>query len=201
LSSEEYGVKGLRAILGESVKQAGGTRRAEEVACLELWAETVGEGIADATRAEKFRDGILFVVTKSSVWTHELTFYKEKAIGMMNERLGRPMVRDIRFKVGSLEAPKVFAPRAEAEFEEKRMERPEPPAESMLTERARAQVEEALAAIKNEQVRDRARRVLVQEARRQEQKRRLGWRECGRCGALHPESHRMCPLCRLHIRT
>ena len=193
-------MKGLRAILGDSVKHAGGTRRAEEVACLELWAETVGEGIADATRAEKFRDGILFVVTKSSVWTHELTFYKEKAIGLLNERLGRPLVRDIRFRVGPLEAPKVFTPESPSELEEKRAERPEP-AEVMLTERARAQVEEALAAIKNDQIRDRTRQVLVREAHRKEQKRRSGWRECVRCGTLHPEGHRMCPLCRLHIRT
>ncbi|MBW3623455.1 MAG: DUF721 domain-containing protein [Armatimonadetes bacterium] len=192
-------MKGLRSILGDSVKQAGGTRRAEEQACIGLWAETMGEGIAEATRAEKFRDGILFVITKSSVWTHELTFYKENAIRLLNERLGRELIRDIRFRVGSLEPPKVKLVRPETERTE-RVPSPEP-METMLTERARAQVEQALAAIQNEQIRERTRRVLVREAHRREQKKRQGWRECERCGTLHPESHRMCPLCRLHIRT
>jgi hypothetical protein len=194
-------LKGLRSILGDSVKGAGGTRRAEEVACLDLWAETVGEAIAEATRAEKFRDGILFVVTKSSVWTHELTFFKEKAIERMNDRLGRPLVRDIRFKVGSVEPPAALLSPTENIEETPRSERPKAVTESMLTERARAQVEQALTAIKNEQLRERTRTVLVREAHRQEEKRRQGWRECERCGTLHPAGSRVCPLCRLHIRT
>jgi hypothetical protein len=171
------------------------------VACLDLWAETVGGAIAEATRAEKFRDGILFVVTKSSVWTHELTFFKEKAIERMNDRLGRPLVRDIRFKVGSVEPPELrLSSSGEAE-EIPEVKRPEAVTETMLTERARAQVEQALAAIKNEQLRERTRPVLVRQAHRQEEKRRQGWRECDRCGTLHPAGSRVCPLCRLHIRT
>jgi hypothetical protein len=176
-------------------------RRAEEVACLDLWAETVGDAIAEATRAEKFRDGILFVVTKSSVWTHELTFFKEKAIERMNDRLGRPLVRDIRFKVGNVQPLEMRLSQEEMGEETARTERPETVTESMLTERARAQVEQALAAIKNEQLKERTRQVLVRAAHRQEEKRRQGWSECERCGTLHPAGSRVCPLCRLHIRT
>jgi hypothetical protein len=195
-------VKGLRSILGDSVKQAGGARRAEEQACLELWPVVVGEGIAEATRAERFRDGILFVITRSSVWTQELTFFKEEAVRALNERLGRPLVRDIRFKVGPLTSQ-----RLDSELEERPSE--ESPAaglpsimpETMLTERSRAQVERALEAIKNEQLRERTRQVLVREAHRREQKERQGWKECPRCGTLHPATQRLCPLCRLHIRT
>ena len=196
-------MKGLRSILGDSVKEAGGKRRAEELGTLELWAEVVGKEIAEATRAERLRDGILFVVTKSSVWTHELTFFKEQAIQRLNDRLGRPLVRDIRFKTGPLLAspPRLITPHL-----------PDAPAavpapsetdaeEALLTERSRAQVEQAISAIKDERIKERTRQVLVREAHRREQKQRQGWKECPRCGTLHPESHRLCPLCRLHIRT
>ena len=191
-------MKGLRNILDDSVRGAGGQRRAEEQGCLEIWTGIVGEEIGVATRAERLRDGILFVATRSSVWAYELTFMKEEIIRLLNERIGRPLVRDIRFKVGTVTAP---ASPAVVVRESSPAELPPPPVEAVLTERSRAQVEKAVSAIKDERIRDRTRQVLVREAHLREQKQQSGWKECPRCGALHPESHRLCPLCRLHIRT
>ncbi len=198
-------MKGLRLILGDSVKQAGGMRRVDEQACLDLWPEVVGEGISEATRADRLRDGILFVVTRSSVWTQELSFFREEAVRSLNERLGRPLVRDIRFKVGSL-TPRVPALASDeatlASHAAAPTASPEAPeAEGLLTERARLQVERALESIRNEQMRDKTRVLLIREARRREQRQRQGWKECPRCGTLHPKGQHLCPLCRLHIRT
>jgi hypothetical protein len=191
-------MKGLRTILGDSVKHAGGPRRAEELGCLELWSSVVGEKIADATRAERLRDGILFVVARSSVWAYELTFVKEEIIRSLNERLGRPLIRDIRFKTGAVVAPSAPEISEPAELPKKRAEEP---TEDLLTERARAQVESAVAAIADERVRERTRKTLVRQALRREQKQKQGWSECPRCGALRPAGQSLCPLCRLRIKT
>src|SRR5579883_245369 len=42
---------------------------------LAYWPSVVGEQMAAASRPESVRDGILFVRTKSSVWSHEFTFH------------------------------------------------------------------------------------------------------------------------------
>jgi hypothetical protein len=195
-------MKGLRSILGDSVQQAGGPRRVEEQGCLDLWPTIVGEAVADATRAERLRDGILFVMAKTSVWAYELTFAKEKIIGLMNDRLGRPLIRDIRFKVGPLTSAYPLPNGNETgEGTPSEKKKAEPATEEALTERSRTLVEQAIATITDERLRERTRLVLVREARKREQKQRQGWKECQRCGTLHPESTKFCPLCRLRIKT
>jgi predicted nucleic acid-binding Zn ribbon protein len=74
-----------------------GTKLRESLA-LAYWAEVVGEQAAAASQAETIRDGILFVRTKSSVWSHELTFLKAHILAELNRRIGRPVIKDIIYR-------------------------------------------------------------------------------------------------------
>ena len=192
-------MKGLRGILDDSVKEVGGRRRAEEQGCIELWPAVVGSGIADATRADRLRNGVLIVVTRTSVWACELALRKPEIMQAMNDRFGRPLVEDIRFKVGAL-VPSTglqTVESAEAQSPSAGVQIPEVP----ISDRLKAQVERAILSIGDDRIRERTRTVLMREAQKREHKQSHGWKECPRCGTLHPEGHRLCPLCRLRIRT
>lgn len=67
---------------------------------LKLWPQAVGPQIAAQTQPESLHSGTLFVRTTSSVWVHELHFMKEDILQKINELMGKPVVRDIHFKVG-----------------------------------------------------------------------------------------------------
>ena len=63
------------------------------------WSDTVGPQIAKRTRAVSFRDGALVVEVDGSAWMHELGFLARDLRDKLNERLGRPLVRDIKFTI------------------------------------------------------------------------------------------------------
>lgn len=65
-----------------------------------IWSEAVGEEIARRSRIDKVKNGVLFVVTENSVWSQELTYLKPKLIEKLNEKLGEPVVKDLRFSTG-----------------------------------------------------------------------------------------------------
>lgn len=68
----------------------------------ELWDRTVGAAIAENTRPAAFRGGHLVVNVSSSIWAQQLQFLKADLIAKVNRALGKPLVTDIRFKVGPL---------------------------------------------------------------------------------------------------
>ena len=80
--------------VGALVSQLGGsafeTKIREHTAPL-VWAEVVGPQVAGATEVIGVSGGVLRVATKSSVWSHELTFYKADILRRLNARLGTPL--------------------------------------------------------------------------------------------------------------
>jgi predicted nucleic acid-binding Zn ribbon protein len=160
-----------------------------EARALTLWPEVVGPQVAEATRAENVRDGVLSVVTRTSTWAFELTFHKERILRSISARLGRGVVRDIRFRVGSPDEPEAPPP-------------PEPvpmPADLVgtpLSDETVAAIAAATAAQPDTDLRDRVAAAIAAEERRAAWLRQHGYRPCTRCGALHRRPTADCPACR-----
>src|SRR5438552_2577851 len=72
--------------------------RVRESLALAYWERVVGPQAAAASEAESVRDGVLFVRTKSSVWSHELTFLKSRIISELNRRIGGPIIKEVIFR-------------------------------------------------------------------------------------------------------
>jgi len=146
-------VKALKGLLDQLAQQSGMAEQLEVRGCLSLWPEVAGEDVAKATVAERVKDGVLYVRTRSSVWACELAFYRERFVAEINQRLGTPMIRDIRFRVGPV--PEPTSPEAA----------PETPSEMEpeLEPEAAKKVEDATASVKNEALRARIRSILVRE--------------------------------------
>jgi len=67
-----------------------------------LWDEAVGETIAQNARPAAFKGKLLIVHVISSVWIHQLQFLKNDLISKLNAALGKPLVEEIKFKIGTL---------------------------------------------------------------------------------------------------
>ena len=67
-----------------------------------LWDGAVGETVASNARPAAFKGELLIVHVISSTWVHQLQFLKNDLIARVNDALGEPLVKDIKFKIGPL---------------------------------------------------------------------------------------------------
>jgi predicted nucleic acid-binding Zn ribbon protein len=66
------------------------------------WEGAVGSIIARNARPVRVDRGVILAVVSSPAWTQELTLKKETIIGRLNDRLGKPVITDIRFIQGEI---------------------------------------------------------------------------------------------------
>ncbi len=67
-----------------------------------LWDAAVGETIAQNARPAAFKGNLLIVHVSNSTWIHQLQFLKNDLISALNTALGKPLLADIKFKIGPL---------------------------------------------------------------------------------------------------
>jgi len=138
------------------------------------WTDIVGIEVATNSAPVRVADGTLVVVTRSSAWSHQLSFLADRVLAAVAARLPAAGVERLRFRVGVL--PKRRAPRvADSPADPVRL-----PGEPVPS----ASAQEALAQF--------ARHV---EAATQS-KRSAGWKACDTCGALiDPSQRASCAAC------
>jgi hypothetical protein len=67
-----------------------------------LWDEAVGATIAQNARPAAFKGQLLIVHVISSTWIHQLQFLKNDLMAKINDALGKPLIQEIKFKIGPL---------------------------------------------------------------------------------------------------
>jgi hypothetical protein len=138
------------------------------------WTDLVGGEVAANSAPVRVTDGTLVVVTRSSAWSHQLSFLADRILGGVAARLPGAGIERLRFRMGVL--PKRNAPRA-AGASDASVRLPGEPVPS-------ASPEEALAQFARH----------VQAATRT--KRSAGWKACDICGALiDPSQKASCATC------
>jgi hypothetical protein len=134
----------------------------DPIALLEAaWPEIVGENIAQHSRPERIAGGTLTVATRSSAWSHQLSFLAEQVLEAVHARCGG--IEQLRFRVAKLAERR--APTGPRSRPGARQPRPATLGES-------ASPTEAL---------ERFRRNVEGSARA---RRAAGWGACAGCGAL-----------------
>lgn len=138
------------------------------------WPDIVGPDVAKNSAPARLANGTLWITTRSSAWSHQLSLLSEHVLRAVNARLTGAELTQLRFKVGAVMRRRAspIAPRR-AQAVRRPADRP-----------AAATAAEALAHFRHDVERgDRARRSE-------------GWRDCGLCGALHPpDSGDLCVAC------
>lgn len=67
-----------------------------------LWEQAVGKPIAANARPAAFKGNLLWVHVTSSTWAHHLQFLKKDIVAKLNKVLGKELVEEIKFKIGSI---------------------------------------------------------------------------------------------------
>jgi predicted nucleic acid-binding Zn ribbon protein len=88
-------------ILERLTTKMGIAARLEAEKAVVLWEEAVGKGIARRARAVSIRNRILFVAVQNSAWLQELSLLKDGIIDKLNTLVGKEVVKDIVFRIGS----------------------------------------------------------------------------------------------------
>jgi len=66
------------------------------VAIKEAWVEVMGKGVNSYTQELHFKSGILRVKLTSSVLREELSYGKEKIIILLNEKLNKILIKNVK---------------------------------------------------------------------------------------------------------
>ena len=101
-----YKFKKASDILSVLMKDYGLGAKTHEYKILKLWDSTFGDNISSHTQPVRLIRGALTVMVDSPAWMHQLTFYRDELIEKVNDRIGKKIVTDIRFKVGKVETKK-----------------------------------------------------------------------------------------------
>ncbi len=70
---------------------------------VENWDNIVGPDLAEVTRAESISKGVLRISVKDSVWAYHLSILKPRLVKKLNDYAGGKIVKDIFFRIESLE--------------------------------------------------------------------------------------------------
>ncbi len=190
-------MRGDQPMFGLLHNVIGGMNVSEQVLAnlaLAYWARAVGLQAADASQADSVRDGVLFVRTRSSVWSHELTLHKPRLIQALNRMLGGRVIRDIVFRAQGLRkteppTPEVDTPGAE-ELAAVLLD-PDEKAELRIALRK-------LFTISDDRIRQAIGTRMTSEAKLRHWRLERGWKLCTRCSLTHKTGYDLCPNCRLN---
>ena len=98
----------LGEALPRALKSLGISRRTREAQALWLWPRVIGPHLASESRALKLTGGTLLVSASSPALAHQLHLERTMLIERLNDAIGVPAVREIRFRQEGSAAPAAF---------------------------------------------------------------------------------------------
>ncbi len=166
--------------------------KVRESLALAYWPAAAGPQMAAGSEAVSVREGVLFVNTKSSTYSHELSFYKAAIISKLNKRIGHPVIWDIVFRAQGITkaAP---APAPQNPTAEDLAAIVLTPAEQRKLQRELGRLSD----ISDPGIRRTVARRIEREARLHRWRLDHGWKPCRSCKTLHPIDGDLCPMCRV----
>ncbi len=89
--------KPLNQLIEQFLKSLGIGHKVEENYAMVYWDQVVGKEISEQTEPFKISDGTLYVKVIDPAWRNELQFFKSDIMEKLNHKIGKTMVRDIKF--------------------------------------------------------------------------------------------------------
>ena len=116
-----------------------------------VWDQAVGETVAQQAQPNFVRGGILFVKCSSSTWMQQLQFMKGPIRKELNRLLGKEVIKDIRFQIGTISPPSHDEPSAADQ-------------EAVLDDAERERIDEALRPLSDPEMKEIVRRIMIKGA-------------------------------------
>jgi predicted nucleic acid-binding Zn ribbon protein len=95
--------KPVREVLSQLLSKRGYAQIQTAAGCEAAWREAVGPKIAAHTRPGNVKRGVLEVLVRNSSLSSELAFLKSKIIKTLAKLLPEQQIRDVRFRVGTID--------------------------------------------------------------------------------------------------
>ncbi len=85
----------LGDVLKEFIQTNNLQKGMDKIDVRDAWASLMGNGVNNYTRNIMLKNEVLYVELTSAVVREELSYGKEKIVKMINEELGREVVKDV----------------------------------------------------------------------------------------------------------
>lgn len=85
-------------VLRLTIQESNMIGRLDECKAIELWPQVMGERMAARMSRPKVSCGVMVVYVDSAVLRHELNMQRTAIMGALNGRLGKEVIKMIRFK-------------------------------------------------------------------------------------------------------
>ncbi|MDE6237553.1 MAG: DUF721 domain-containing protein [Muribaculaceae bacterium] len=85
-------------VLRLTIQESNMTGRLDECRAIELWPQLMGERMAGKMSRPKVSCGVMVVYVDSAVLRQELNMRRTGIIEAINSRLGKEVIKSIRFK-------------------------------------------------------------------------------------------------------
>src|SRR5262245_37323364 len=95
--------KQVRDVFSQLLAKRGYAQVQTAAGCESAWREAVGESLASHTRPGNVKRGVLEVLVRNSSVLQELAFVKAKAIKTLTKLIPDHHIRDVRFRVGTID--------------------------------------------------------------------------------------------------
>ena len=92
----------IRSILAKALDSLRPSEDLDMTRIWDLWDGTLEQSVAENSKPGAFKDGTLIVHVSSSVWLQHLRFMEADLKTRLNQALGRPLVKELRFKIATL---------------------------------------------------------------------------------------------------
>ena len=99
---ERSAVVHIGSVLSDVLRSCRTQEDADLTRIWEVWNGAVGEAVAANAQPWAFKGNLLLVHVSSSTWLYQLRFMKQAMLTQVNAALGRGMITDIKFKIGSV---------------------------------------------------------------------------------------------------
>ncbi|HXH61845.1 MAG TPA: DUF721 domain-containing protein [Fimbriimonadaceae bacterium] len=83
-------MKKVEGLLGSALGRPEVLKAARAQMAMHLWAEVVGDGLADRAAPDRYERGTLWVVASGSAWAQEIRLRKDEIVKRLNEAAGEP---------------------------------------------------------------------------------------------------------------
>ena len=88
----------IKEALEQTISRLGLKKGLQENGAVACWEEVVGEKIAAKSHPLKITAGVLYIKTSSPAWSQQLSLMAEELKQKINDYLGQPTVKQIRFR-------------------------------------------------------------------------------------------------------
>ena len=90
-------MQSLKIAIDSMLRKLGIDNAIAQNNALNIWNEIVGETVAKNTEPDRVEHGVIIIKVSSPTWRQELYFQKKEIIQKINNKIGKSVIRDIRF--------------------------------------------------------------------------------------------------------